>query len=163
MNVDKVMADFQLLKTRVSEFSFLTNPIESSGIAAKIEYNLDYNIINIIEEENSFTGYLEFIVDVKAKIKNSLLFKISFNIEGVFIGNHKVLDNESFKKTMELNGVVTLSQLSRSYIISTTALFGFNPPVKLPMANIVKLRELKNKIEIEKNSKDVHEDNSETI
>ncbi|HEY5560683.1 MAG TPA: preprotein translocase subunit SecB [Clostridiaceae bacterium] len=163
MNVDKVMADFQLLRTRVSEFSLLTKPIEPNGIVAKLEYNLDYNILNITEEDNKFTGYLEFIVEVKAKIKNSLLFKVSFNLEGVFMGNPNVLDSESFRRTMELNGVATLSQLSRSYIISTTALLGLNPPVRLPMANIVKLRELKNKLELERKNETEYKDNGKSI
>lgn len=153
MNVNKVMADFQLLQTRVSECSIVTKPIESNGIAAKLEYNLDYNILNITEEENSFTGDVEFIIEAKAKIKNSLLFKIYFKIEGVFEGNRKILDRESFIKMIELNGVASLSQLSRSYIISTTALFGLNPPVRLPMANIVRLRELKNKLNLQNQSK----------
>ena len=44
---------------------------------------------------------------------------------------------------MELNGLATLSHLSRSYIIAATSLAGMNPPVKTPRANILILIAMK--------------------
>lgn len=44
---------------------------------------------------------------------------------------------------LELNGVVTLSQLARAYVLSVTSLSGINPPVKLPMINVLALRDKK--------------------
>jgi hypothetical protein len=49
------------------------------------------------------------------------------------------LKQEDFLGTIELNGLTTLSQLSRTYILTVTSLSGINPPVKLPMVNIFKL------------------------
>jgi hypothetical protein len=52
---------------------------------------------------------------------------------------------------LELNGLTTLSQLSRAYILSVTALSGITPPVKLPMINIFKLRQQKKEKEVNDN------------
>jgi preprotein translocase subunit SecB len=93
-----------------------------------------------LDKQNSnYSGCLEFIVVIKAKIKNSILFKIYSNMEGVFIGNKEKIDFEAFQKMLEINGLTTLSQLSRAYIISATALSGINPPVKMPMINVLSL------------------------
>ncbi len=44
---------------------------------------------------------------------------------------------------VEMNGLITLSQISRSYFISATALSGISPAIKLPMVNAFSL--IKNK------------------
>ena len=64
-------------------------------------------------------------------------------MRGLFIGNPQKLSEENFNDMLELNGVVTLSQLARAYVMSVTALSGINPPVKLPMINVISLREKK--------------------
>lgn len=64
-------------------------------------------------------------------------------MDGLFLGNPKRLSKENFMDMLELNGVVTLSQLARAYVLSVTSLSGINPPVKLPMINVVALREKK--------------------
>lgn len=64
-------------------------------------------------------------------------------MDGLFLGNPKRLYKENFMDMLELNGVVTLSQLARAYVLSVTSLSGINPPVKLPMINVVALREKK--------------------
>ena len=47
---------------------------------------------------------------------------------------------------LELNGVATLSQLCRAYILSISALSGISPTIKLPMINVLSLRKKKNKM-----------------
>lgn len=66
--------------------------------------------------------------------------------EGKFLGNKNSLKREDFMKMLELNGVVALSQLTRSYVLSATALAGINPPVRLPMINIYQLKKLKEEV-----------------
>lgn len=51
---------------------------------------------------------------------------------------------------LELNGLTTLSQLSRAYILTVTSLSVINPPVKLPMVNIFKLMQQKKNNEANK-------------
>lgn len=143
MDSKKAQADFQFVANRVSLFSLETKDIDTSGNPAKIDTDIDYNILSAEKEENNFVGAVEFIAEIKAKVKKSILFKISLKMEGVFVGNPYVLTDESFRNMLELNGVATLSHLSRSFIMSTTTLAGINPPIRLPMVNIHKLKELK--------------------
>ena len=83
------------------------------------------------------------MVKGKAKAGKSLLFSISLAMEGAFVGNPELLSIDKFKDMLELNGVITLSQISRSFLISVTSQSGINPPVRLPMINVFALREQK--------------------
>jgi hypothetical protein len=67
-------------------------------------------------------------------------------MEGIFVGNPQKLNIEQFKEMLELNGVATLSQLCRAYILSISALSGISPAIKLPMINVLSLRKKKNKM-----------------
>lgn len=77
-----------------------------------------------------------------------MFLKIDLTMEGAFIGNIQKLKKEEFINMLELNGLTALSQLSRAYILSVTALSGITPPVKLPMINVFKLIQQKKEREI---------------
>lgn len=147
INSKQILADFQFVGNRVADFKIQTKDIEAKQLKAQINYDFDYNIEEIKELEDRYVGRIKFIIIIKAKVKNSILFKISLTMEGAFIGNIKKLNKESFIEMLELNGLATLSQLSRAYILSVTSLSGINPPIKLPMINIIKLRQNKKKDE----------------
>ncbi|MDP9751420.1 preprotein translocase subunit SecB [Thermoanaerobacter pentosaceus] len=140
---NQVLADFQFIGNRVSNFKIETKDIKTNEAKAKVTYNFDYNVKEIEELEDKYVGYIEFITEIKAKIKNAILFKINLTMEGAFIGNNQKLTKENFLSMLELNGLTTLSQLSRAYVLSVTALSGITPPVKLPMINVFKLRQQK--------------------
>lgn len=145
INSKEVLADFQFVANRISQFSLETKGIENKGSKAQVSFNFDYNILQLEEQEERYIGCIEFVSFIKAKVKNSILFKVDLKMEGVFIGNPQKLTLEQFKEMAELNGVATLSQLSRAYILSVSALSGINPAIKLPMINVFSLREKKNK------------------
>lgn len=147
MDINEVLADFQFIKNRVSKFLFEYKTSHTSQKPALINCNIDYNIVDFIEDDDKFVGIINFIVDLKAKAKNLVIFKIHLIMEGTFAGNPKKLNKEQFKNMLELNGVATLSQFTRSYISSVSALSGINPPVNLPMINIQALRKTKLKNE----------------
>ena len=140
-----ITADFQFLGNRVSKFVIETKDIDVKGAKIPLDIAFDYNVINIHEQEEKFIGFIEFIVVIKAKVKNATLFKFNLNMEGAFAGNTKKITIDAFKEMVELNGIITLSQLSRAYILSVSALSGINPPIRLPMINVMKLREQKTK------------------
>lgn len=145
MDSKKIHADFQFVANRVSSFILETKDVDTSTNSAKLDFDFDYNIKKVEKNENNYVGVIEFIVEVKAKIKNVILFKISLKMEGIFIGNPNILTEENFTSMLELNGVATLSHLGRAYIASTTSISGINPPIRLPMVNFNKLKELKKK------------------
>lgn len=141
---NQVIADFQFVGNRVCKFEFETKDINASESKAKLSFDFDYNILNIEEHDDRYVGYIEFIVIIKAKIKNLNLFKLNLIMEGAFTGNINKLDEEQFREMLELNGLTTLSQLSRAYILSVTSLSGISPSIKLPMINVIALIKQKN-------------------
>ena len=65
-------------------------------------------------------------------------------MEGAFACVTQADNMNKFEEMLEINGLVTLSQISRAYILSATSQAGI-PPVKMPMINVIKLREKKRK------------------
>lgn len=145
INSKEILADFQFVANRISQFSLDTKDIESKGAKAQVSVDFDYGILQLEEEEERYFSIIEFTVQVKAKVKNAVIFRINLKMQGIFIGNPQKLTLERFKEMLELNGVSTLSQLCRAYILSVSALSGINPPIKLPMINVLSLRNKKEK------------------
>ncbi|MGV8147073.1 MAG: preprotein translocase subunit SecB [Alkaliphilus sp.] len=146
MDSKKVIADFQLIGHRVAKFNMETGNAGLKSEKAKISYDIDYNVINYEVKNERHCGEIEFHANITAKSSNDILFDINLKMEGLFIGNIKTIDEEQFINFLELNGVATLSHLSRTYIISVSSLSGLNPPAKLPMININSLRKYKKEI-----------------
>ena len=74
MNSNEVLADFQILGTRVSKLVLDTRIIEKGR--ADVSFDFDYEIGEVGEEGNRFRGILKFMIKAKAKVKNKILFKI---------------------------------------------------------------------------------------
>ncbi|NLC69671.1 MAG: preprotein translocase subunit SecB [Clostridiaceae bacterium] len=143
INGKAVKADFQFIGNRVRDLEIHTKMIDTIGKKVSTSFEFDYNIIELCEEKGHLFGVIEFLVKGKAKAGKSLLFSISLAMEGAFVGNPELLSIDKFKDMLELNGVITLSQISRSFLISVTSQSGINPPVRLPMINVFALREQK--------------------
>jgi len=84
MDSKKVLADFQFVRNRVSNFSIETKSLGSKNSAVDVNYDIDYNILEMTEEEDQYVGLLELIIIIKAKMKNSVLFKVHLTMEGFF-------------------------------------------------------------------------------
>ena len=142
MKEKEIVADFQFLGNRVNKLVVKTKPLKEKG-RPEISFDFDYNVDEIVEEDNIFLGILQLIIQVKAKIKNRVLFEIELVMEGGFTGNPERLSIDKFAEMVEINGLITLLHISRAYLVSVTAQSGINPPVRIPMINILKLREAK--------------------
>jgi preprotein translocase subunit SecB len=142
MKDKEIIADFQFLGNRVDKFVLDTKLVEEKG-PSNVSFDFDYEVMELVEEDNRFLGIIQLIVQVKAKIKNKVLFKIDLKMEGAFAGNAEKLGHQKFTDMLEMNGLITLLHISRAYLLSVTAQSGINPPVKLPMVNVIKLREKK--------------------
>lgn len=145
MKTGEIAADFQFKGNRVSKFILDTRLIPSKG-PAEVSFDVDYNIVNCSEYEAQHFGVLELIVKVRATLKRRILFKIELTMEGIFTGDATKLSRDKFVEMLEMNGLITLLHISRAYIVSVTSQFGINPPVKIPMINIYKMREKKKKL-----------------
>lgn len=143
MNTNRVSADFQFMGSRVSRLLLETRILEEKGHAA-LSYDIDYD--HEIEELNDkYIGVLRLKINCKARVKNKVLFKIDLEMEGAFVANSEKIDRDRFVEMLEMNGMVTLLNISRAYIVSISAQSGINPPVRLPMINLHKLREERKK------------------
>ncbi|MFO7295232.1 MAG: preprotein translocase subunit SecB [Clostridia bacterium] len=143
IEASKIVASFQMIASRVVKFELETKEVNNGKEKVNIKNSFDYEVVSIEEHEDIYYGVVQFKTDFVAKTGRKTLFKIFIIYEGKFVGNKGVLREEDFKKMLELNGVVALSQFTRSYVLSATALAGINPPVRLPMININQLKKLK--------------------
>ncbi|NLV21159.1 MAG: preprotein translocase subunit SecB [Syntrophomonadaceae bacterium] len=143
-NNNEALADFQILGSRVNKLLLDTRIINIKG-RADISFDFDYKIAGVEEDGNQLRGILKFFVKVKAKVKNKILFNIELEMHGLFAGNPERLSREKFMEMIEINGLITLLHISRSYLISVTAQSGIHPPVHIPMINVMKLRDIKAK------------------
>lgn len=142
MNSKEVAADFQILGNRVVKLTIETKIPDKPG-GAELSFDMDYKSDNVDQNDNQFIGMVQLAIQVRAKIKNKPLFKIDLLMEGVFAGNSGKISREKFIEMMEMNGLITLIHISRAYLTSISAQSGINPPIHLPMVNVVKWREVK--------------------
>lgn len=143
MKSSEVSSELIFLGNRVVTFSLSTNMVNTKGMSANISFDFDYDIKDLQQEETSWYGLIDYVVKVKATVKKKVLFKIDLVMEGAFRSDS--LGEDEFKEMVEVNGLITLSQISRAYILSVTAQSGINPPIKVPMVNVNKMIETKAK------------------
>ena len=139
----EVMADFQFVGNRVSSFYLETKILDTKSQKVVTDFQYDYTINECEVANSKYFGVIEFVIHCKAKAGRMNLFKIDLSMEGAFIGNPETLTKERFEGMLEQNGIVTLSQISRSFLLSVTSQSGINPPVRLPMINVAALNEKK--------------------
>ncbi len=147
IEANKIVASFQMIASRVVRFELETKEVNNDNEKVNVRNSFDYEVVRIEEHEDHYYGVVQFKTDFVAKIGRKTLFKIFVVYEGKFTGNKNILKQEDFQRMLELNGVVALSQFTRSYVLSVTALAGINPPVRLPMININQLKKLKEEME----------------
>ena len=144
MDVNEIKSDFQFVGNRINEFSLKTE--NSTPGKLEVKYDIDYNINNIDEKDDVLVGTLDFFVNIQGKTADgSVPLSIKLIMEGGFVANKEKINKDLFTSLIEQNGLVALSQISRSYIISATSLSGITPAIKLPMINIFSLIKLKKK------------------
>jgi len=147
MKAEEILSDFQFLGHRVKNFKLDTQAVKSSGEQEEASFDFDYNVVALDEHNEELIGIIELIVRAKATTKNGLRLKTVLVMEGGFSCKKAIKDK--FQEMLEINGLVTLSQISRSYLMSTTSQSGI-PPLKMPMINIKMLiKKKENIVEIE--------------
>ena len=138
IKLDDVYADFQYIFHRVKQVSFSFPPEGMDMLNSTSEYDYDYHISETNKDIHE--GLVTFTIRMTNNDHEILLF----TIEGFFIGNADILDENLFAEYLQVNGITTLSQLSRSILISMTSNFGMTMPVILPMINVHQLLKSKN-------------------
>ncbi len=145
MKSSEVSSELVFLGNRVVTSNLSTSMVNTKGRPVNIAFDFDYDIKDFKQEEASWYGLIDYVVKVKATVKKKVLFKIDLVMEGAFRSDS--LGEDKFKEMVEVNGLITLSQISRAYILSVTAQSGINPPIRVPMVNVNKMIETKAKAE----------------
>ena len=145
MKSSEVSSELVFLGNRVVTSNLSTSMVNTKGRPVNIAFDFDYDIKDIQQEDASWYGLIDYVVKVKATVKKKVLFKIDLVMEGAFRSDS--LGEDEFKEMVEVNGLITLSQISRAYILSVTAQSGINPPIRVPMVNVNKMIETKAKAE----------------
>ena len=141
MKSSEVVSELVFLGNRVITFNLSTNMVDIKAQPVNISFDFDYDIKELKHEAGNSFGLLDYIVKVRASVKRKVLFKIDLVMEGAF--RSETLSKKDFKSMVEVNGLITLSHISRAYIVSATAQSGINPPIMLPMVNVHKMMEAK--------------------
>ncbi len=105
MKSSDVKSELVFLGNRVVTFNISTNMVDIKAQPMTVAYDFDYNNSELKHEAGNSFGLLEYVVKVKASVKNKVLFKIELVMEGAF--RSETLSKEDFKDMVEINGLIT--------------------------------------------------------
>jgi len=134
---------FQFIGNRVDRFILETKRVDTRNQKRTVSYEFDYQIVEQKESEGKRIGILLFTVRARAKAGENVIVRLDLAMEGAFVGSAKELSVEQFTDLLESNGLTMISLISRAFILSATSQSGINPPVKLPIINVIALRDKK--------------------
>lgn len=131
--MDIKQSDFQCTNTYVDSFN-MVNDMNYKNKTKIMDMQLDYKI-NDIESSKTNVYFSRAILygDITGKSDDNEVMKIKISITGEFLG--KNVTEDQFIDLIKLNGLLMLSNMLRSYVLSVTALSGFDPPIRIPLIN----------------------------
>ncbi len=109
--------------------------------------DMDYNVVDLNDiHESNYQAKLELITKVIVKNEKAPVFSLKITHLGLLAAPKSVYPTkEEFVKAVELNGLASLVSYARANIASLTGLTFCQGNLVLPMINIFKLQELKEK------------------
>lgn len=145
-------SSFQFQKSRVIEFEIKDRIVKDYQGRLQINIGIDYDISDVSMANGTYEASLNLFIKLQGLTeKKDSVFTIQLNIQGDFSCGTDQMSKEEFTNMVELNGLSTLMQMSRSYIIAVTSLSGFASPIALPLFNLFdiiknKKKEIVNKV-----------------
>ena len=137
-------APFQFQKSRIVEFEIKDRIVKDYRGKLQINIGIDYDISDVNKANGIFETNLNLFIKLQGLTeKKDSVFTIQLNMQGDFLCGTDQLSKKEFINMVELNGLSTLMQMSRSYITAVTSLSGFASPITLPLFNIFDI--IKNK------------------
>ena len=136
-------ADFQFIDHKIKRLE-INN--DFSDLVRKLTYNLSLEVTDTpaIEEneQGDFVGSVSLTVKVvgKSSEQDDRCISVVLELEGGFFASKDDMSLEVFNKMLQLNGLTTMYSIARSIIISVSAQCCPNGQVRLPMLNMVEVR-----------------------
>lgn len=146
MDIGSIVSRFQLIGTTVKKIQvtndFVTLP---DAVDVKRIIDVDYVIEGIErnEEDESLFGTILLSIHVTIRHQKRKL-DIKCDVQGAFHAPHE-MDNDTFQKMMTTNGCASIYSISRAIIISVSSQLLLHGCIYLPMINVFKLNEEKQK------------------
>lgn len=145
-------APFQFQKSRIVEFEIKDRIVKDYQGRLQVNIGIDYDISDVNMANGTYEASLNLFIKLQGltKMKDSV-FTIQLNMQGDFSCGTDQMSKKEFVNMVELNGLSTLMQMSRSYITAVTSLSGFASPITLPLFNLFdiiknKKKEIVNKV-----------------
>ena len=126
---------FQLKSYIIEELKIKVMEISDSR---KIRFNVSLNpqFSDPIERDDEILSEVVLELTIKGYSKRRIVRNIYVRIKGLFIATPPV-EKEKFSRLCQINGVMNLLMLARSYIATTTAQMGIEPII-IPMVDLTK-------------------------
>lgn len=148
-------APFQFQKSRIVEFEIKDRKVKDYQGRLQVNIGIDYDISDINMANGTYETSLNLFIKLQGLTeKKDSVFTIQLNMQGDFSCGTEQLSKTEFTNMVELNGLSTLMQMSRSYITAVTSLSGFASPITLPLFNIFDIIKNKKRESVKKNKND---------
>ncbi len=140
-----VESNFKLYGIRTEKMHINVEKIENITGSLEHQIELDYNIKDTNENDKEITTSLYLDVKVNGKVNETKIFQFYIILDGKFCAEKEKIPKEEFLKNVEIIGLATIIQHLRPLIFNATTMCGISPAVKLPMIDVQKLIEEKQK------------------
>lgn len=138
IKLEEVFADFQMIGHRVLESTFrCPSKYENDS---DLSFEFDFEILKTEEQEDRYFGLVGFQIVVKVSCEDAFEEIVDCLLEAAFIGNPPAMTFENFSDMLSINGVATISQMARAYILNLTTMSGLKMPILVPMINVIELK-----------------------
>lgn len=150
MKTDQALATIQLLGTSIKQLKIENDFIYfRDDDETEKEIDVQYQIEDIVvdEEEHVLLGTILLMIDIQIKRQEEQM-KLELAIQGGFTTlklDEPEKNRESFKKLLSLNGCASLYSIARGIVSSVTSQAFMGETIMLPMINVFKLKEEKEK------------------
>lgn len=140
MNTEKFQSDFQLIGSRITEFSinnsYYRMTTENSN-SKKI--SLDRKVSEMYTDDDYICGLLEVSIEVYIKDNNEDVqdenqYSILLKMEGAFRASNQ-MSEENFEKMLDVNGCAALYSIARAFIMNTASQTMIEGQIILPLLN----------------------------
>ena len=145
MDIKESLSEFQFIGSSIRSISLKNDLIQINDAMENLNrfIDVDYSIdeLNVMEDE--VYGIITLNVKVKVSEKKRKM-SINLCVQGCFTSNRTTSDEE-FIEMLSNNGCATLYSISRAMIINLSSQSLASGSIVLPMINVFKLNENKQK------------------
>ncbi len=146
MDIKSIASDFQFIGSSVKKVQ-ITNDfvVLPDADSLKKQIDVDYVIESLQRNDEDQDIFSTLLLSVRVTYKhNKSKMDIKFEIQGAFVAPYE-MDDATFERMLSTNGCASLYSIARAIIVCMSSQVLANGCIYLPMVNIFKLNEEKQK------------------